>query len=189
MIFMVKPKLYMILLGCTPPGRHTEQHDLFFTINHSLQQAIPAINNFWPEVAGKIHIDAWREVTEVNGFKVEVVAKNDAPADQSLKLFFINLGGYKAGEFDEPHYKLLVVAENLSDAIKQAKHTAWYKHNRFPGAPSHVDDRFGVDVDDFFQVVDVLPEDIREKYSLFITPTTQPIPDKFHLGYLKLFKS
>ncbi len=178
----------MIMLGCTPPGRHTEQHDLFFTINHQLQQAIPAINNFWPEAAGKIHIDAWREVTEVNGYKVEVVLRQDAPTDSGLKLFFINLGGYKPGEFDEPHYKLLVVAKNLADAIKQAKQTAFYKHTGFKGAPSHVDDRFGVDVDDFFEVADVLPVAIREKYSLVITETNHAIPDEFHLGYLKLFK-
>jgi hypothetical protein len=62
----------MIMLGCTPPGRHTEQHDLFFTIHNSIQETIPAINHFWPEAAGKIHIDAWREVTEVNGYKLKL---------------------------------------------------------------------------------------------------------------------
>jgi hypothetical protein len=189
MTFMAKPKLYMIMLGCTPPGRHTEQHDLFFTIHNSIKETIPAINHFWPEAAGKIHIDAWREVTEVNGYKIEVVEKHKAQPSQSLKLFFINLGGYKQGEFDEPHYKLLVVASTMAEAIKQAKQTAFYKHTGFAGAQSHIDDRFGVDVDDVYEVHDILPESIRKQFSLVITAENNLAPDEFHLGYLKLFKN
>ena len=61
------PKLFMLLLGCKPKGRHTEQHDLFFTISENLKETIPAIKEFWPD-SGSIHIDTWREVTEADGF-------------------------------------------------------------------------------------------------------------------------
>jgi len=186
---MEKYKLYMIMLGCTPPGRHTEQHDIYFTISTTLEDTVPGIKAFWPEAKGKIHIDAWREVNVVDGFKVEVVAKNEAPEQGDHKLFFINLGGYKPGEFDEPHYKLLIVAPDMATAIKQAKQTAFYKHTGFAGASSHIDDRFGVDVDDVFEVHDILPEAIRENFSLLITPANDEVPDDFNLGYLKLFKS
>jgi hypothetical protein len=56
---------------------------------------------FWPEAKGKIHIDAWREVTIVDNFSIEIVAKKTV----SNNLFFINLGGYKENEFEEYHYK------------------------------------------------------------------------------------
>jgi hypothetical protein len=55
-------KIYMILLGCKPPGRNTEQHDLFFGIGRSLSDVKGDILDFWTEAGGKIHIDAWREV-------------------------------------------------------------------------------------------------------------------------------
>jgi len=186
---MEKHKLYMIMLGCTPPGRHTEQHDIYFTISNTLEDTVPGIKAFWPEAKGKIHIDAWREVNLVNGFKVEVYAKNQATEQADLKLFFINLGGYKPGEFDEPHYKLLIVAPDMAAAVKQAKQTAFYKHTGFAGASSHIDDRYGVDVDDVFEVHDILPEAIRKSFSLLITEAKDEVPDEFNLGYLKLFKS
>ena len=177
------------MLGCTPPGRHTEQHDIYFTISTSLEASVPGINEFWPEANGKIHIDAWREVNLVDGFKVEVVAKNEATEQTALKLFFLNLGGYKPGEFDEPHYKLLIVAPDMAAAVKQAKHTAFYKHTGFVGASSHIDDRYGVDVDDVFEVHEILPKAIRDNFSLQFTEAKDVVPDVFNLGYLKLFKS
>lgn len=30
-------KLFMLMLGCTPIGRNTEQHDVFFTIASSIK--------------------------------------------------------------------------------------------------------------------------------------------------------
>lgn len=47
-------KLFMLLLGCKPPGRHTEQHDIFFGIAASLRDLVPEIQAFWPELQ-KIH--------------------------------------------------------------------------------------------------------------------------------------
>jgi len=39
-------KLFMLLLGCKPPGRHTEQHDVFFGIARSLRDLVPEIQAF-----------------------------------------------------------------------------------------------------------------------------------------------
>src|SRR4051794_12119416 len=92
-------RLFMLLLGCKPPGRFTEQHDIFFGIAAGLPELLPAILAAWPE-APKIHIDAWREVTVVDGYRVTVQAREQAAASAE-KLFFLNLGGYKPGEFEE----------------------------------------------------------------------------------------
>ncbi|MBC7439220.1 MAG: DUF1543 domain-containing protein, partial [Flavobacterium sp.] len=42
-------KLYMIMLGCKPEGRLTEQHDIFFGIGNSLKELIPSMKNLWKE--------------------------------------------------------------------------------------------------------------------------------------------
>ncbi len=182
---MTSPKLFMILLGCTPRGRHTEQHDIFFGIASSLAELKPAMQQFWPGT--QLHIDAWREVTNVDGYKIEVVSKTEDKAN-SLQLFFLNLGGYKQHEFDEFHYKMLVVAPDKGKAVKAATQTAFYKHVSLPGnATSHIDDRYGVDVDDIFAIKDILPKETKELYSLSISKTavTELQQDELHLGYLK----
>lgn len=183
---MQQMKLFMLLLGCKPAGRHTEQHDIFFGIASSLADLVPAFTAFW-QGSGKLHIDAWREVTHVDGYTVNVVEKSDtANKDGAMKLFFLNLGGYKEHAFEEYHYKLLAVAKEKTEAIQQAKQTAFYKHTGFKGADSHIDDKYGVDVDDIYQIVDILPDEMKKKYSLVLAPAEAVTEDEWHLGYTKL---
>ncbi|MEY4627966.1 MAG: hypothetical protein RLZZ595_292, partial [Bacteroidota bacterium] len=79
---MSDPRLYMVLIGCKPKGRHTEQHDVFFGIASSMKELLPQIIAFWPEAEGDLHIDAWREVTHVGGQQVQVMEKSSKPAGQ-----------------------------------------------------------------------------------------------------------
>ena len=184
--FMPTLKLYMLLLGCTPKSRHTEQHDLFFTVANSLKETIPHIHQFWPD-GGSIHIDAWREITETEGYTIQIVHKNEV-RENSKKLFFINLGGYKPGEFEEYHYKLLAIGQNKGEAIAKAKKTAFYKHTGFKGAASHIDFKYGIDVDDLYEIKDILPIEIKEKYAIQITKAENIPTDEWHLGYTILSK-
>lgn len=184
---MAANKLFMLLLGCKPKGRHTEQHDIFFTIGKDLKSIIPDINAFWPE-GGRIHIDAWREVNAIDGFKIDVADKKNMLKSQKHKLFFLNLGGYKPGEFEEFHYKLIVAAEKKSDAIQQAKSTAFYLHTGFKGASAHIDDKYGIDVDDIYEITDILPESIKSKYAIRISVSKNAKDDKMKLGYTNLSK-
>ena len=115
-------KLFIVLLGCKPKGRITEQHDIFFGIGKNLKDLKGRILEFWPDAGEKIHIDAWREITKVDDYKVEVRLKSDPTINtESLRLFFINLGGYKKEEFEEFHYKMIVVAEDKGIAIKKER--------------------------------------------------------------------
>ncbi|MCF2447177.1 DUF1543 domain-containing protein [Dyadobacter sp. CY345] len=180
-------KLFMVLLGCRPPGRFTEQHDIFFGIGNSLKELVPEINASWPEAKKKIHVDAFREVNSVDGYAIEITERSEAMEVGVDKLFFINLGGYKAGEFDEFHYKMLTVAKTQSEAIRLAKQTAFYKHTGFKGAPSHIDDKYGIDVDDIFQVSDILPMVFKERYSIRIVKKEME-EDELFLGYFPLKK-
>ncbi len=181
------PHLFMVLIGCTPDGRHTEQHDVFFGVGDSPADLVPAINEFWPEVKNKFHLDAWREVNHVGGYKVQVVEKTGQPESSPVKLFFLNLGGYKPGEFEEFHYRILIAAADKAAAIRAAKKTTFYRHTGFRTAPSHVDDKYGIDVDDAYELKDILNPQQREMYKIVLTPETQALQDDIlHLGYFKI---
>lgn len=179
------PKLFMLLIGCTPPGRNIEQHDVFFGIGETIKDLIPAVTAFWPG-ENKLHFDAWREVNHVNGYNAQVVLNNEEKQNSPFKLFFLNLGGYKQHEFEEFHYKMVIAAADKAEAINNARQTAFYRHTGFNGANSHIDDKYGVDVDDVYEIVDILPLDTKEKYSLLITPGDSLNEDEIHLGYFKL---
>ncbi|MCF3109283.1 DUF1543 domain-containing protein [Niabella sp. CC-SYL272] len=179
-------KLFYLLLGCTPPGRHTEQHDIFFGIGKELAELIPDIQAFWPEARGKIHIDAWREVTAVDGYRIRVEERAPRGA-QPEQLFFINLGGYLPGNFEEHHHKLITVAANMGAAVQRAKQTAFYKdYNAAAKAVSHIDNKYGVDIDDVFNVEDILSTHQKEQFMLTITKEEGLSEDPVDIGYLKL---
>lgn len=174
----------MLLIGATPPERNIEQHDVFFGIGETIKDLVPDVIAFWPG-NNKLHFDAWREVTSVNGYKVEVVL-NENKQTSAYKLFFINLGGYKQNEFEEFHYKMVIAAADKSEAINISKKTAFFRHTGFKGATAHIDDKFGVDVDNIYEIADILPAGIKEKYSLLVSPAGSAAEDELHLGYFKL---
>jgi len=181
-------KLFMVILGCTPAGRLTEQHDIFFGIGRSLRELIPQMEASWNE-AGELHIDAWREIKMVDNYAVHITEKANAAANTAKEqLFFINLGGYKENEFEEYHYKIITAAAGKGEAVRKSKETAFYKHCGFRGAESHIDDRYGIDVDDFYQVEDALPPGTKEKYTINLSVVSDWEPDKLHIGYLKIEK-
>lgn len=178
----------MLLLGCKPQPRNTEQHDVFFAIGTGLKDLLPDIYSFWPEAQQKLHIDAWREVTQVDGYDVWVQPKESGAmaARYIVKLFFINLGGYKPCEFEEFHYKMLVAAADKGTAIQKAKQTAFYQHTGFAKADSHIDDKYGIDVDDLYEITDILSAETKEKYSIVLSAAGESKTDGFNLGYTKL---
>src|SRR5579863_435826 len=98
---MIPLKLYMLLLGCKPPGKHIEQHD-------------------------------------------------------TPRLFFVNLGGYQENTFEEQHYNLLTLKVNRCAGFQEAKQTIFFRYKHFTGAESHIDDKYGIDVDDLYEIEEML---------------------------------
>lgn len=175
-------KLFMLLLGRRPPGRHTEQHDIFFGIAANLRDLVPEIQAFWPEPA-KIHIDAWREVNNVDRHNIKIVPADTAQSDAAQKkLFFVNLGGYQENKFAEQHYIVLTVKDDKASAFKEAKSTLFFDENNY-GGNSHIDDKYGIDVDDLYQIEDILSSTQKEKYRIEITPGSDLAEDEINLGY------
>lgn len=57
----------------------------------------------------------------------------------------------------------------------------------FEGAVSHIDDKHGVDIDDIFNVSDILPKKMKEKYTIVLEKSNVEIQEnEMHLGYFKL---
>lgn len=188
------PTLYMVQLGGRPKGRLIEQHDIFFGVANQLHELIIDINNHWPEVKNKWHVDSYRAITKVDNYAIKLIETNERVENTSdLKLFFINLGGYQQGSFEEFHYKLLVVAASQAEAIKQAKQSEFYKVFTFKdkssplNAASHIDDKFEVDVDDIYNVNDLISD-----VQLLIEPivntenSIETEEDKEYVGYLSI---
>jgi hypothetical protein len=178
---MSKLKLQMVIIGCKPKGRHTEQHDVYFGISESIQNLVPQLKSFWPEAANNMHLDAFRNITLVDGYKVTAITNE-------MQLFFLNLGGYKENEMEEFHYKMVVAAKDKGEAVQKAKETAFYKHTGFKGANAHIDDKYGVDVDDIYAIEDILPKELTAQYKLQLEKATELKEDELHLGYFKLSK-
>ena len=192
------PTVFMVQLGGRPKGRLIEQHDMFFGVADMLIELIPAINEHWPEVKNKWHIDSYRKVTSVGGYHIDWVAKTDsdaapistASAAADLKLYFINLGGYLPDDFEEYHHKLLIVAPTQAEAVKQAKQSDFYKQFTFKdkdtpfNAASHIDDKLLVDVDEIYNVNELLGAG---SLQISIDNTAvERIEDKSYIGYLSI---
>ena len=189
------PTLFMLQLGGRPKGRLIEQHDIFFGVANQVSELVDEINHHWPEVKNKWHIDSYRAITKVGNHTVKLIESNNQTAnDNGLKLFFINLGGYQQGSFEEFHHKLLIVAATQAEAIKQAKQSTFYKEFTFKdkdtpfNAASHIDDKFEVDIDDIYDVNNLV-----SNIQILIEPTihnshelANADEDKEYVGYLSI---
>ena len=189
------PTLYMIQLGGRPKGRLIEQHDIFFGVANQVNELIADINNHWPEVKNKWHIDSYRAISKVDNYSIKLVESNiQAECANDLKLFFINLGGYQQDSFEEFHYKLLIVADSQADAVKQAKQSEFYKQFTFKdkaspfNAASHIDDKFEVDIDNIYNVNDLISnvKIIIEPLARALDKSINVIEDKKYVGYLSI---
>lgn len=201
------PTLFMIKIGARPKGRLIEQHDIYFGVGEHISDFVEAINSHWSEVKNKWHLDAYRQVTVVDHHRIEWRSTTEAPnanTESALKLFFINLGGYLIGEFEEFHHKLLIVAPTQADAIKQAKQSEFYKRFGFQdkatpfNAASHIDDKQQVDIDEIYNVNELLsgghliitPVALADTATNSNTKVDGAIEqeDKSYIGYLSLKK-
>lgn len=182
--------LYMIKIGAKPKGRLIEQHDIFFGVADDISELVPIVDKHWPEVSGKWHFDAYRTVTKVDNYRVEWSEENQLETDlNGLKLFFINLGGYLPGHFEEYHHKLLIVATNQDEAVSIAKEKDFYQQYTYDdggcaSSVSHIDDKMSVDIDDIYDVNGLLSQG-----RLIITAITENIDlpeDEQVIGYISL---
>ena len=178
-------KLFYVIIGATPKGRNIEQHDVFFGIAEKFEDLIPEIKTFWSEA--KIHIDCYQEVQFADGYEIKIIEKTSQISENNL--FFINLGGYKPGHFEEFHEQHLMVGKSMGEIVKRVKQTEFYKTMGFKNAESHIDDKHGVDIDDLYKISDLLSKEAKEKYSIILEKTAAENQENLmKIGYLKIDK-
>ena len=176
-------KLFYVILGATTTGRNIEQHDVFFGIAERVEDLHSEIKNFWKFT--KLHIDCYQEVKFADGYELKIVEKTSEISYNQL--FFVNLGGYKSGHFEEFHEQHLMVGKSLAEVIKKVKKTRFYKTMGFKNAPSHVDDQHGVDIDDIYNVNDLLSKKTKEKYSIILEKSEiENQENVMKIGYFKI---
>jgi len=124
-------RLFVVMLGGRHARANTEVHDVVFAVAPGIEQSYPQLRQQWFGDAAGLHLDSWMTVDGVEQWRGRLSA--DVPAADAPRLYFVNLGGYVAGEFGEAHRYLLVVADDPADAKRKALRqagAAWIKPHR-----------------------------------------------------------
>lgn len=147
----------MIQIGFRLAGMNTEGHDTVFAIAKTKEDAFQQIKKKRPYTD---HIDTCLEIHRVEDFEVRV---REHATNETLKLWFVNLGGYREGQYGEVHKCILVTAEDLQTAKMKAKQDPFFTEPGMvqdPVAAPHIDDKHALEdgVDDVICINEELDE-------------------------------
>jgi len=122
-------KLFAIYIGGEAIGANIELHDMRFVVAETITDTYDELRRQWWGIADSLHIDCWAEISHADGYKISL---RPEPFTGAKRLYYVNLGGYAAGEFAEQHKNVFVVADTLAKAkaraIKHARH--WLEPHR-----------------------------------------------------------
>nr|WP_321242610.1 DUF1543 domain-containing protein [uncultured Tolumonas sp.] len=110
--------LFVFAIGGNAGKSNIEVHDIQFVIAEKPEEAWPTLREHWFGDQDKIHLDGYGRLRWVNGYRVSV--SKTPPASELPKLFFVNVGAYCKTELMELHAFDFFVANNATDAKKQA---------------------------------------------------------------------
>jgi hypothetical protein len=111
-------KLFAVYLGGRAPKGNTELHDVVFATGAAIADTYEQLLDKWFGTPKGLHLDSWIELDVVDGHRVTL---SPTPAAGAARLYFVNLGAYRAGEFSEVHANMFVVADSVAEAKKRAK--------------------------------------------------------------------
>ena len=126
------------ILGAGAPKGNTELHDIVFVTGKSIEDTYEQCLDKWFGTPKGLHLDSWMELDIVDGYRIGLSATK---IDGDRKLYFVNLGAYKDGEFTEIHANKLLVAASALEAKARAKKELL---KEWPSAV-HTDDIYEVD--------------------------------------------
>ncbi len=112
------PRLFSVLLGGNAPKSNTELHDVVFVAGDRVEETYEDLMDLWFGCTDGLHIDSWLDLEIVDGHRVTLQTEKQTDAK---KLFFINLGAYRPGEFAELHANTFLVAASEDEAKRRAK--------------------------------------------------------------------
>ena len=117
--------LFIVVLGGRSLKSNIEIHDVRWVLGESLEDTFPELRQQWLGKINGLHIDSYKRIKYVDGYKIEVSQSNRNNSIKSKKeeesLWFINLGGYNPKKMYEEHEFTLVVAKKAIEAKKKAR--------------------------------------------------------------------
>ncbi|AYD05225.1 DUF1543 domain-containing protein [Neorhizobium sp. NCHU2750] len=166
-------KLFMFYIGGDCGGSNIELHDIRFSIGESPEACHDDLRRQWWGDPKSLHLDCWGELTQADGFDIELVTGSTEPSED--KLFFLNLGGYDVTEFEELHKNILLIAPGARAATKKA--LSEIRHWTLP----HKDKVFEVE-----KAIDVSAQAEAYGFSVRLTKAKEERPFTFVCKYLRL---
>ncbi|GAB3039780.1 MULTISPECIES: DUF1543 domain-containing protein [Oleiagrimonas] len=163
-------RLIACVLGGTAPRAKTELHDVAFAVGDSLESVHDQLLDSWFGDPNGLHVDAWCFLESVEGYRLRL---ERTPADNGLHLYFLNIGGYRPGEFGERHAWGFFGARNKSEAKDKARQTLLVGHTL-----QHKDDLY--DVDDCLRIGRV------QDWHVHLEPDADARPSVVTNGYFPL---
>lgn len=113
-------KLFAVYLGGKADRCNIELHDVVFVVGSCIEDTYPLLAKKWFGNMDGFHIDSYLHLKNIDGYEIEL-SKKPPQDNESKKLYFINLGAYKPGEFTEYHQNAFYVAEDSPEAVARAK--------------------------------------------------------------------
>ena len=113
-------KLFAVYIGGEHEGANIELHDMRFVMGECIEDTYAELKASWWGKPNTMHIDCWTELTRADGYAIHL---KQEPASESLKLYYVNLGGYDQKFFTELHQNSFVVAASESKAKVKALKT------------------------------------------------------------------
>jgi hypothetical protein len=139
-------KLFAVYLGGRAPKGNTELHDVVFVAGAKIEETYEQLMDQWFGTPLGLHLDSWMELDVVDGYKISL---SDRKPAGDRRLYFVNLGAYKDGEFTEIHASKFLITDSIPEAKTRAKKAllqGW-------AGPVHTDDIY--DVDTCFEIAQV----------------------------------
>ena len=96
-------------------------HDVRWVTGETIESTLPKLRSEWIGNIKGLHIDSYKHIQYVDGYRISLVNRNKIKDKEINKLWFINLGGYKEGELYEQHHLELVVAPSIQIAKQKAR--------------------------------------------------------------------
>ncbi|MGC4043309.1 MAG: DUF1543 domain-containing protein [Armatimonas sp.] len=160
-------KLFAVYLGGRAPRCNTELHDVVFVVGPTIEATYEQLMDKWFGDPLRLHIDSWMELDLVDGYRITL--RPELPA-QPEKLYFINLGAYRPGEFTELHANAFLVAGDTKEVKQRAKQTLLRGTDQL-----HTDDLY--DIDDCLEIMEI------DGQHVYLEPTAETRPFAPNNGY------
>ena len=167
--------LFAVFVGGSHERANIELHDMRFAVGESLEAITPQLRAAWWGKPSSLHVDGYAELTEVDGWQVDIV-QGPAPEAPVRSLWFVNIGGYTPELFGEQHNYLFLAGEEKAKVWTRARaiSPAWAGRHK---------DNF-VSVDEIVEVNGLLGD--AGWHVRLETPATGQRPVKIVSDYVKL---